>query len=78
MFGYTSHIIISYTFSKFSVSSDRSRPPKAFLGKAVLKICSRFTGEHPYRSVNLLPIFRSPYFKKKRKFREKIIFARRT
>ena len=24
---------------------------KVFLGKVVLKICSKFTGEHPYRSV---------------------------
>ena len=26
-------------------------PPELFLGKGVLKICSKFTGEHPYRSV---------------------------
>ena len=29
----------------------RSSPPEVFLGKGVLKICSRFTGEHPCRSV---------------------------
>ena len=28
----------------------RSSRPKVFLGKGVLKICSKFTGEHPYRS----------------------------
>ena len=25
----------------------RSSPPEVFLGKGVLKICSKFTGEHP-------------------------------
>ena len=38
-----------------------------FLGKSVLKICSKFTGEHPCRSgcspVNLLHIFRTPSYK---------------
>ena len=28
-----------------------SCPAKVFLGKSVLKICSKFTGEHPCRSV---------------------------
>ena len=28
----------------------RSSLPELFLGKGVLKICSKFTGEHPYRS----------------------------
>ena len=28
----------------------RSIPPEVFLGKGVLKICSKFTGEHPCRS----------------------------
>ena len=28
----------------------RSSRPKVFLGKGVLKICSKFTGEHPCRS----------------------------
>ena len=27
----------------------RSSPPEAFLGKGALKICSKFTGEHPCR-----------------------------
>ena len=31
-------------------SIDRSSRPKVFLGKGVLKICSKFTGEHPCRS----------------------------
>ena len=55
-----------------------------FLGKSILKICSKFTGEHPCRSaisiklqsnlieitlrhgcspVNLLHIFRTPFYK---------------
>ena len=29
----------------------RSSHPEVFLGKGVLKICSKSTGEHPYRSV---------------------------
>ena len=29
----------------------RSSPPVVFLGKGVLKICSKFTGEHPCRIV---------------------------
>ena len=28
----------------------RSSPPDVFLGKVVLKICRKFTGEHPCRS----------------------------
>ena len=33
------------------ISNDRSGPSVVFLGKGVLKICCRFTGEHPCRSV---------------------------
>ena len=29
----------------------RSSPSEVFLGKCVLKICSKFIGEHPYRSL---------------------------
>ena len=29
----------------------RDSPPEAFLGKGVLNICSKFTGEHPWQSV---------------------------
>ena len=53
----------------------RSSRPEVFLGKGVLKICSKFTGEHPCRNVismiftlrhgcspvNLLHIFRTPF-----------------
>ena len=47
---------IKYLFfiSKHSLprlSDFRSSPPEMFLGKGVLKICSKFTGEHPCRSV---------------------------
>ena len=31
--------------------TNRSRPPEVFLGNSVLKICCKFTGEHPCRSV---------------------------
>ena len=30
--------------------NSRSSRPEVFLGKDVLKICSKFTGEHPHRS----------------------------
>ena len=30
----------------------RSSRPEVFLGKGVLKICSKFTGEHPCRSAS--------------------------
>ena len=33
------------------ISPPRSSPPEVFLGKGVLKIYSKFTGEHPCRSV---------------------------
>ena len=29
----------------------RSSPPEVFLGKGILKICSKFTGERPHRRV---------------------------
>ena len=32
-------------------SNNRSSRPEVFLGKGVLKICSKFTGEHPCRSL---------------------------
>ena len=44
-----------------------SSHPEGFLGKGVLKISSKFTGEHPCRS--LIPIkffskfFRTPFYK---------------
>ena len=31
-------------------ASNRSSPPEVFFGKDVLKICSKFTREHPCRS----------------------------
>ena len=34
----------------------RSSHPELFLGKGVLKICSKFTGEHLYRNVILLKL----------------------
>ena len=67
-----------------NVTNCRSSHPEVFLGKGVLRICSKYTGEHPCRSwisikllcnfieislwhwcsrVNLLHIFRTPFFK---------------
>ena len=36
---------------KSSTTRGRSGPTEVFLGEDILKICSRFTGEHPCRSV---------------------------
>ena len=35
----------------------RSSPSAVFLGKGVLKICNKFTGEHPWWSVILIKLF---------------------
>ena len=35
----------------------RSNPPELFLEKSVIKICSKFTGEHPCQSVISLKLF---------------------
>ena len=53
------------------VQKIRSRPPEVFLRKGVLKICSKFTGEHLIEitlrhgcsPVNLQHIFRIPFHK---------------
>ena len=45
-------------------NNEESSHPQVFLRKGVLKICSKFTGEHPCRSVisvKLLHIFRTPF-----------------
>ena len=61
---------------------NRSSHPEVFLGKGVLKICCKFTGEHPFRNailehtwvaaservIRLLPFSR--YFLNRRKFAE--------
>ena len=33
------------------IATNGSSCPEVFIGKAVMKICSKFTGEYPYRSV---------------------------
>ena len=38
------------------IHSYRSRRPEVLLGKSVLKICSKFTEEHPCRSVILIKL----------------------
>ena len=48
-------ILINYIASEKS-NRYRSSRPEVFLGKGVLKICSKFTGEHSYRSVNLIKL----------------------
>ena len=52
MFGGTElQNIWHWQWIKHLSSGVRSSPPEVFLGKCVLKICSKFTGEHPWRSV---------------------------
>ena len=45
------HINIFEAFPKLLSTKFRSSHPDVSLGKGVLKICSKFTGEHPCRSV---------------------------
>ena len=47
------------------ISLRRSSPPEVFIGKGVLKIYSKFTGEYPCRSVISikLSICRAPFYK---------------
>ena len=90
---------IKYFFSIFSISLNyfraahggffqcivvKNSSPNVFLKKSVLRICSKFPGEHPCRNtislkllsnffeitprhgcspVNLIPIFRTPFYK---------------
>ena len=68
--------IRNYTLSHNSwFATFRSSHPEVFLGKCVMRICSKFTGEHPWflcnvieitlwhgcSPVNLLHIFRAPF-----------------
>ena len=43
-------LVVKY-FCKIWHHEWRSSPPQVFLGKGVLKICSKFTGEHPCQNV---------------------------
>ena len=43
--------IRSFLANSQCIAVPRSNPPEVFLEKAVLKICSKFTREHPYQSV---------------------------
>ena len=46
----------------------QKQPSRGVLGKGVLKICSKFTAEHPYRNViSNLTFFPSLFQKKKKK-----------
>ena len=42
--------------SKLVQTKFRSSPPEVFSGKDVPKICSKFTGKDPYRSVILIKL----------------------
>ena len=70
-------VIILHASNTLRMSTFRSTHPEVFLGKGVLKICRKYTREHPCRSVisikllkqirhgcspvNLLHIFRTPF-----------------
>ena len=43
-------------FGRWLRAADRSSPPEVFLEKSVLKVCSKFTEEHPCRSVILIKL----------------------
>ena len=49
-----------YVANKFftvqKLSEYRNSPPEGFLGKGVLKICSKFTAEHPCRSTTSIKL----------------------
>ena len=38
------------------LATEATHLPEVFLGKGVLKTCSKFTGEHPGRSVILIKV----------------------
>ena len=42
---------LKFLIALLIVAMNRSNPPEGFLGKDILKIWSKFTGEHPCRSV---------------------------
>ena len=46
---------VNQNFKKYV--DTRSRPPEAFLGKRILKICYKVTGEHPCQSVISIKLF---------------------
>ena len=46
-----SWVVIFRALHGLQLCTFRSSPLKVFLGKGVLKICGKFTGEHPCRSV---------------------------
>ena len=43
--------LFQYLEYHFSPNNCRSNPPEVFFGKGVLKLCSKFTGQHQYQSV---------------------------
>ena len=45
------HLLNNLSSRYFDFKTSRSSPPEIFLGKFVLKICSKLTAEHPYQSV---------------------------
>ena len=49
---YLTKIIIK---NRLLATEFRSSPPEVFLGESVLKICSKLTGEHPYKFTGKQP-----------------------
>ena len=54
-----SHFVIKSVITQYLDGILRSSHPEVFSGKNVLKICSKFTGEHPCRSVDSIKLLRN-------------------
>ena len=52
---YLTHNTINKNFERSALHTQKQHP-EVFLGKGVLKICSKFTGEHPCRGVILITL----------------------
>ena len=57
-----SHIVLLWYLWKLIINNNWSSLPKVFFGKCVQKLCMKFTGEHPCRSVISIK-FRTPFNK---------------
>ena len=62
--GFFKDLSLVLFFSTFiQICSIRSSHPEVFLGKDVLKRCSKFTGEHPSRSVISIKLLLATFLK---------------
>ena len=54
------HDLFRIIYDTYEGYKSRSSPPEVFLGKGVLKICSKFTGEHPCQNAISIKLFCMP------------------